>query len=223
MGGNAVMQQAQKLRERFRELAAQHFNVEAEAIRISADVALTEDGRSVTMAELAHLGIACEGKFTNSTATYTYGSAAAHVTVDVQTGRVQVLDYVVCDDVGRIINHLTLHGQVMGAVVQGFGSVFGEELVYDDNGTLLIGTLAEYFAPLSTDYPQIRCVSLESYPSPTNPMGAKGAGEGGVIPVGGVVANAVASALRDFGVRPNHLPLSPYRVWQMIQDSSKPA
>ena len=139
--------------------------------------------------------------------------------VDPKTGHVEVVDYVVVDDVGRIINPLTLHGQVMGAAVQGLGSVFSEDLVYDENGQLLVGSLADYIIPVATDYPHVHCVSMEAYPSPTNPLGAKGAGEGGIIPVGGVVANAVAAALGTLGVEPRHLPLSPPRVWALIQEA----
>ena len=122
------------------------------------------DGRSVTLAEVA--GLSSKGSFENSKATYTFGSAMAHVTVDPRTGQVQLVDYVVVDDVGRIINPLTLHGQVLGAAVQGLGSVFSEELPYDDAGQLLVGSLADYMVPLSTDYPHVRCVSLENYHRP---------------------------------------------------------
>jgi aerobic carbon-monoxide dehydrogenase large subunit len=73
--------------------------------------------------------------------------------------------------------------------------------------------------PTASDFPQIRAVALEDKPSPLNPLGAKGAGEGGIIPVGGVVANAVAAALSSFGAQPRELPLSPPRVWQLIQDA----
>ncbi len=222
MGGNAVMMAAEKLIRRFRELAAATLKVEASTLLITGDVAISPSGESVTMADVASLGMASEARFDNSNPTYTYGAAAAHLTVDVCTGEVKILDYVVCDDVGRIINSMTLHGQVIGAVIQGFGSVFGEELVYDDYGTLMVGTLADYFVPLATDYPHVRCVSMESYPSPTNPLGAKGAGEGGIIAVGATVANAVASALRVFDVKPNNMPLSPYRVWEMIRKAKEP-
>jgi carbon-monoxide dehydrogenase large subunit len=71
--------------------------------------------------------------------------------------------------------------------------------------------------PLATDYPVVRAISLEQFPSPNNPLGAKGAGEGGVIPVGGAIANAVASALRGFGVEPRELPLTPPKIWTLIQ------
>jgi carbon-monoxide dehydrogenase large subunit len=121
--------------------------------------------------------------------------------------------------VGRVINPETLHGQVLGAAVQGMGSVFTEEIAYDEDGQLLVGSLADYLVPLASDYPQMRAISLELYPSPNNPLGAKGAGEGGLIPVGGAVANAVASALSTFGVEPRVLPLTPSRVWHLIQEA----
>jgi aerobic carbon-monoxide dehydrogenase large subunit len=123
---------------------------------------------------------------------------------------------VVVDDVGRVINPLTLHGQVIGATVQGLGSVFSEHLQYDASGQLLVASLAEYMAPLATDYPNLRAVSMHLYPSPNNPLGVKGAGEGGIIPVGGVLSNAVASALASFGVQPRELPLTAPRVWDLI-------
>jgi carbon-monoxide dehydrogenase large subunit len=91
--------------------------------------------------------------------------------------------------------------------------------IYDENGQLLTGSLVDYLLPTSSDFPNIRAVALELKPSPNNPLGAKGAGEGGIIPVGGVIANAVAAALTSFGVQTNELPLSPSRVWQMIQAS----
>jgi aerobic carbon-monoxide dehydrogenase large subunit len=119
----------------------------------------------------------------------------------------------VCDDVGRIINPHTLHGQVIGAAVQGLGSVFSEEIIYDAAGQCLSASLADYLVPVATDYPCLHAISLENHPSPNNPLGAKGAGEGGIIPVGGAVANAVANALR-MNIRV--LPLSPPRLWQQI-------
>jgi carbon-monoxide dehydrogenase large subunit len=193
--------------------------VEPDAITIAEGVARVADGRSVPLAEVASDHLEVDGSFKNQTPTYTYGSAFAHVAVDPGTGHVDVVDYVVVDDVGRIINSMTLHGQVMGAAVQGFGSVFTEELIYNDEGQLLVGSLADYLIPTATDYPVVRCVSMEQFPSPTNPLGAKGAGEGGIIPVGGVITNAVANALSSFGVQPKTLPLTPSRVWEMIEDA----
>jgi carbon-monoxide dehydrogenase large subunit len=86
---------------------------------------------------------------------------------------------------------------------------------------LLTGSFADYLLPTADDFPNIRTVALETRPSPNNPLGAKGAGEGGIIPVGGVIANAVAAALGSFGVEPRELPLSPPRVWQLINERTK--
>src|SRR5438552_2900864 len=170
---------------------------------------------------LAEFGLSAEGSFANgSKATYTYGTAAAHIALDPATGRVEVLDYVVVDDVGRVINPLTLHGQVVGAAVQGLGSVFSEEILYDKSGQLLVGSLADYMIPVATDYPHVHGISLELYPSPNNPLGAKGAGEGGIIPVGGVLANAVSAALSSLGVQVRELPLTPPRLWELIRASA---
>src|SRR6516164_3658723 len=79
----------------------------------------------------------------------------------------------------------------------------------------LTGSLADYRIPAETDFPKIRAIALENYPSPSNPLGVKGAGEGPIIPIGGLMANAVANALASFGATPNQLPLSPARVWHM--------
>ncbi len=219
MGGSAILVTAQALLEQFRAAAAKRLGVAADDITVGECVAATADGRKVGIADITDEKLVADGVFSNSKATYTYGTAIAHVTVDAGTGHVEVIDYVVVDDVGRVINPETLHGQVLGAAVQGMGSVFTEEIAYDEDGQLLVGSLADYLVPLASDYPQMRAISLELYPSPNNPLGAKGAGEGGLIPVGGAVANAVASALSTFGVEPRVLPLTPPRVWHLIQEA----
>ncbi len=219
MGGSAVLDGAKKLLDLFRASAARKLGVDPQSLKISEGVAKAGDGRSVPLSEIANENLEVDGEFKNDRPTYTYGSAVAHVAVDPGTGHVEILDYIVVDDVGRIINSMTLHGQVMGAAVQGFGSVFQEELIYNSDGQLLVGSLADYLVPTATDFPVVRCVSMESFPSPTNPLGAKGAGEGGIIPVGGSVVNAVANALSSFGVQPKVLPLTPSRVWELIEDA----
>ncbi|HEY6259861.1 MAG TPA: xanthine dehydrogenase family protein molybdopterin-binding subunit [Xanthobacteraceae bacterium] len=221
MGGCAIMLAAQALLAKFRAAAAHKLGVAPGALNIAGGIARAPDGRELALSEADEGALAAEGTFANSKATYTYGTAIAHVAVDAKTGRVEVLDYTVVDDVGRIVNPLTLHGQVIGAAVQGLGGVFTEEIAYDEDGQLLVGSLADYMIPVATDYPHLTAISLEEHPSPNNPLGAKGAGEGGIIPVGGALANAVAAALRPFGVEPRALPLTPPRVWQMIRGSRR--
>jgi carbon-monoxide dehydrogenase large subunit len=221
MGGSAVVVAAQKLLENLRALAAKELDVSPDSLTIADGGATAPDGRRLTFADLSVHGLSADGTFSNnSKATYTYGTAIAHVAVDAKTARVEVLDYVVVDDVGRIINPHTLHGQVVGAAVQGLGSVFSEELVYDANGQLLSGSLADYLIPVATDYLNVRAISLELHPSPNNPLGAKGAGEGGIIPVGGALANAVSNALSSLNLEIRDLPLTPSRLWSLMQSKT---
>src|ERR1051326_159422 len=127
--------------------------------------ARTSDGRSLSFADLAREGLRVEATFANNNKlTYTYGSTAAHVAVDLGTGHVELLDFLVVEDVGRIVNPLTLHGQAIGGVVQGLGGAFMENLVYDGNGQLLTGTLADYLIPTASDFPKIRAIALENHP-----------------------------------------------------------
>ena len=216
MGGSAILDAAGKLRELIRECAARRLGCAPKDIEIGDGLAQAR-GKSVTWAELAADGLSTEGTFASAKRTYSYGAHAAHVAVDPRTGHVELLDYVAVEDVGRIINPQTLHGQTLGAVVQGLGGAFLEHLVYDRDGQLLTGSLADYLMPTASDFPCIRVIALEDHPSPNNPLGAKGAGEGGIIPVAGVIANAVASALSSLRVEPREMPLSPPRVWELIQ------
>jgi carbon-monoxide dehydrogenase large subunit len=216
LGGSAVFQGARALLDKIRAAAAARLGVSAADVELIDGRARTSDGRALSFSELAADGLRVETAFANNNRlTYSYGSAAAHVAVDPGTGRVELLDFLVVEDVGRIVNPLTLHGQAIGGVVQGLGGAFMENLVYDENGQLLAGNLADYLIPTATDFPRIRAIALENHPSTSNPLGVKGAGEGAIIPVGGLMANAVADALASFGAMPNQLPLSPARVWQM--------
>jgi carbon-monoxide dehydrogenase large subunit len=220
LGGSAVFEGAATLLDKILTAAAARLGCEPAQIEIAGGFAGTPDGRSVALGALAEDELTVDASFANHHRhTYAYGTAAAHVAVDPGTGLVELVDYLVVEDVGRIVNPLTLHGQVVGATVQGLGGAFMEELIYDANGQLLTGSLAEYLIPSATDFPRIRAISLQHRPSPTNPLGVKGAGEGGIIPVGGLMANAIAGALSSFGADPNELPLSPPRVWRWANPS----
>jgi aerobic carbon-monoxide dehydrogenase large subunit len=218
LGGSAVFEGAKALLEKIRIAASARLDVAPEQVELVDGRAQTSDGRSLTFADLAADGLRVDAEFANNNRlTYTYGSAAAHVAVDPGTGDVELLDCLIVEDVGRIVNPLTLHGQAIGGAVQGLGGAFLEDLVYDGNGQLLAGNLADYLIPTATDFPRIRAIATENHPSPSNPLGVKGAGEGAIIPMGGLMANAVANALASFGAMPNQLPLSPARVWRMVQ------
>jgi carbon-monoxide dehydrogenase large subunit len=219
MGGSALLEAATNLRLLMREAAARRLSCAAAELEASGTGFRSLSGAEISLAELAQENLSAKGVFSNTKYSYAYGAHAAHVAVDPRTGHVDILDYVATEDVGRMINPLTLHGQVIGAIVQGLGGTFLEHFIYDDQGQLLTGSFADYLLPLATDYPRIRAFTTGDYPCPHNPLGAKGAGEGGIISVGGVVANAVASALSSLDVQPFELPLSPNRVWTMIKEA----
>jgi aerobic carbon-monoxide dehydrogenase large subunit len=217
------------------QIAAEALELRIDKIRVlHGSTTLLKEGfgafhsRSVVMGGSAILDAArklresgarsAEGTFAGHKHTYAYGAAAAHVAVDARTGHVQLLDYVMVEDVGRVINPLTANGQAIGAVVQGLGGTLLEEFKYDAEGQFLTGSLADYLLPGADDFPNIRAIITGNSPSPNNPLGAKGGGEGGIVPVAGVVANALAAALATLKVEPRELPLSPPRVWQLIQE-----
>jgi aerobic carbon-monoxide dehydrogenase large subunit len=214
MGGSAILLAAQSLLDKIRQSAAERLDCQP------GDVSLLDGSACYGERHIgfsAFSGLSVERQFLNKKLTYSYGAHAAHVAVDPGSGHVEVIDYVTAEDVGRVINPATLHGQVLGAVVQGLGSTFLEHLRYDEHAQLLTGSLMDYLLPTATDFPRIRSISLGLRPCPNNPLGAKGAGEGGLIAVGGVISNAIAAALRDFAVQPRDLPITPARLWRLIE------
>jgi carbon-monoxide dehydrogenase large subunit len=215
MGGNAIVDAANRLRALVRDAAARRLDCAANEIAFDNETVVGPNRAALELKAFA--GLAADGTHASNKRTYSYGAHAAYVTVDPRTGQVALLDYVAIEDVGRIVNPLTLHGQCVGAVVQGLGGALLEHFIYDENGQFLTGSFADYLMPTASDFPSIRAVALEQRPSPLNPMGTKGAGEGGIIPVGGVIANAVAAALSSLAVKLHELPLTPPRVWEMIQ------
>jgi len=171
MAGNAIVDAANRLRARIREAAAQRLRCAPEEIAIDRGMALGPGRATIELKEFA--GLAADGTHASNKRTYSYGAHAAYVAVDAKTGHVALLDYVAVEDVGRIINPLTLHGQCVGAVVQGLGGAFLEQFIYDENGQLLTGSFADYLLPTASDFPRIRAVALEQKPSPINPLGTK--------------------------------------------------
>jgi aerobic carbon-monoxide dehydrogenase large subunit len=220
LGGSAIVVTAATLRDRIREEVGARVGCTPQEVTVGPGLTASCRGETFSAEQLGRMGIKAEGQFASNNHTYAYGASAAHVAVDVGTGKVDVIDYFGVEDIGKIINPLTAKGQSIGAVVQGLGGVFLENLAYSEDGQFLAGTLADYLMPTASDFPQIRAMELENSPSPHNPLGVKGCGEGGLVPVGGVVANAVAAALSSFGVQPNVLPLTPTRVWELLQEKA---
>jgi carbon-monoxide dehydrogenase large subunit len=221
MGGSAVLDGCKNLLNSIRTAAAAQFGCAVETIEVSDGQIRDPSGHSVTFAKFAAStgAIVTSGTFANTKRTYTYGAHAAHVAIDRRTGHVEVIDYLAVEDVGRAVNPGIVHGQAIGAVVQGLGGVFLDHLIYDENAQLQNASFADYLLPLATDFPNVRGVTLELRRSATNPLGAKGAGEGGIVSVAATIGNAVAAALVNFGAEPKELPLTPARIWALIEQS----
>jgi aerobic carbon-monoxide dehydrogenase large subunit len=145
------------------------------------------------------------------TVTWSYAVHAAIVEVDRETGRVSIDDYAVAHDCGVVVNPMLVEGQVMGGTVQGLGGILCEAIAYDANGQLLTGSLMDYALPIASDIPAMRIVHQHS-PSPLNPLGVKGVGEGGAVAPPAAIANAVCDALAPFGVEVNATPIKPEQL-----------
>jgi aerobic carbon-monoxide dehydrogenase large subunit len=135
--------------------------------------------------------------------------------VDPETMQVEIKRYVVVHDCGRVINPMILEGQIQGGVAQGIGNAFYEQLVFDDNGQLLNASFMDYLLPTADTVPRIETDHVET-PSPLNPLGIKGAGEAGAIPVGPLFAQAVEDALHKPGLEILDIPLSPSRLYDLV-------
>ena len=153
--------------------------------------------------------------FVPPTVTWANAAHVAVIEVEIDTGIIKLLDYVVSHDAGKLINPLLVDGQIHGGVAQGIGAALYEEIAYDQNGQLLSGSFVNYLLPGAMEVPNIKTVHLES-PSPLNPLGVKGLGEGGAIAPPAAIANALADALLPFTVRVNEIPLSPNRVMELV-------
>ena len=231
--GTAIHEATQRLKAKVFELAGHLLEANPDDLTTRDGRVFVEErpGHGVSLAELAGAAVPGwasrlpEGMEPNLEASYYYvpqtvtWANAAHVAVvevDVGTGEVKLLDYAVAHDSGPAINPLFVEGQVRGGVAQGIGGALYEEFVYDDMGQLLTGTFLDYLMPTCGEIPNIRQVHLET-PSPLNPLGLKGIGEGGAIAPPVAVANAVVDALRPLGVEISETPVTPERVLALIR------
>lgn len=165
-------------------------------------------------------GLEASAVFEPPEITYPYGMDAALVDVDPETGMVRVLKYVIACDIGRALDPLIVEDQLLGGLVQGLGGALLEEFVYDEEAQLLTTTFMDYLLPTASETPDTAVIRAgEDAPSPHNPLGAKGAGEGGIIAVPAAIANAVEDALRPLDVTIDALPLTPDRIARLVRQA----
>ncbi len=229
LGGSAVFEASQQLREKILSLASLRLQAPKESLRIDQGVVTVRDEpqKSLVLRDIAALPEApsmdldVSHTFRQPRITYAYGSVAALVEVDPGTGVIVIHKYVIVSDIGKIINPAIVEGQMIGGMAQGLGGALLEELVHDEEGQLLTTTFADYLLPTAHEMPREIIVRvLEASPSPLNPLGVKGAGEGGIVPAGAVLANAVADALAPFGVEITSLPLSHDRIRALLRNGA---
>ncbi len=234
VAGNAINEAARDVRGKILRLASELLNAPEEELELADGRVRVQDipRLSISLGELASKanplrgavkpgtepGLEATNYFGPERGATASGMHAMIVEVDPETMKIDIQKYLVVHDCGRVINPLILDGQVHGGVAQGIGNAYYEHLVYDDNGQLLNGTFMDYHLPTSLDVPHIETGHGETL-SPLNPMGVKGAGEAGAIPVGPLFAQALEDALWDTGLEILEIPLNSNRLWELVQQS----
>jgi aerobic carbon-monoxide dehydrogenase large subunit len=234
MTANATAVAATKVRAKALDMAAQLLQADAAQLTIIDGIIIRSDGTGATIAlgDVAHHlrpvsptrgerdpGLVAEGWFTTAHMTYPYGVQIAQVALDPGTGAVRVEKMLIAFDVGRAINPILVRGQLVGGFAQGLGGALFEEFQYDERGQPLSVTLADYLMPTAHEVPEVDILLTEDAPSTCNPLGIKGAGEGGVAAVGAVIASAVDDALGGKGLI-TQIPITPQAVKAMLERRS---
>ena len=229
MAGSAAVGASRKVKDKLLRLAAAALEIDSSDLILHDGkvVARGAPERSLGFADLAELalpgpalkngippGISEEDFFATDKRPFPYGVHVAVVEVDRETGMIKILDYLVTEDVGRKINPMIIEGQMAGGLAQGIGGAFLEEFVYDEDGQPLATSFMDYLLPTAMEIPKAQLISTEDFPSPHNPLGVKGAGEGGITAAGAALANAVSNAL---GVEVTRLPLKPDYILQLLR------
>lgn len=235
VGGTAVYMSMQKLKEKAKRFAAHLLGADPASVTFAEGRFTAKDGKSVTIQEVAlgaHLaknipadmepGLSATSFFEPKNFTFPFGTHIAVVEIDRETGEIHFQRYVAVDDCGKVINPMLVHGQVHGGIVQSLGQALYEEVVYDDQGQLVSGTLMDYAVPKAAQVPWLELDRTET-PSPVNPMGVKGVGEAGSIGATPAIVGAIVDALSTFGVRHLDMPIKPETVWRIINKKSAAA
>jgi carbon-monoxide dehydrogenase large subunit len=231
--GNAMLAAAREVADKARRAVSAMLEVAPEDLEIRGGRVEVKGvpGKGMSLAEVAHAiggvpgfalpgnmapGLAAAVDFQTNGITYCNGCHAAEAEVDPETGGVRLTRYVVVHDCGRMINPMMVEGQVIGAVVHGIAATLFEWMRYTEDGQPLSVSYGEYLLPTAGDIPHIEVLHMES-PTPQNPLGAKGAGEGGTIAAPAAVISAIEDALKPLGVRVSDWPLTPGRLMAMIE------
>jgi aerobic carbon-monoxide dehydrogenase large subunit len=215
MCGEATRQAAAKLRDAALQKAAELMQTQPGALAIEAGDIVRTDGSGAGMPLNALAGLSAEATFETAHMVYPYGVHVAALRVDGETGEVTIERYAMAYDVGRAVNPMLVEGQIAGGLAQGIGGALFEEFLYDENGEPLSVSFADYLIPTAREVPASQILVTEDAPSPLNPLGLKGAGEGGANPVGAVIASAIDDAIGIPGAV-KQLPVTPQRLKALL-------
>jgi carbon-monoxide dehydrogenase large subunit len=220
MTGSAVKAAAEALREKAIAIVAELLGRPASELAFATGC-VQYPGGALTLAEIAQrlprgAKLSAEGSFRTDHMNYPYGVHAVVARVDPETCGVQIERFVVAVDLGRMINPMLVEGQVVGGAAQGIGGALLEEFLYDDNGQPLAATFADYLMPTVAEMPQVETLLCEDAPSPQNPLGVKGAGEGGINGAGAAIAAAIDDAIGRPGAV-TRLPVTPARLHRLLR------
>jgi carbon-monoxide dehydrogenase large subunit len=229
--GSSVQVAALKVREKALKVAAQMLETAESDLELAqGSVRVAGTNRSVTLGAISRLmrgapgyslpadvepGLESGAQWRTDEMAYAHSVQGCEVEVDTETGGVRILRYVALQDSGKLVNPMIVEGQVHGGVVHGIGNALFEWMAFDENAQPITTTFADYLLPTATEVPQIEVLLHES-PSPMNPLGVKGVGEGGTVPVAAAVISAVEDALQPFGVRIAHAPIHPVRILELL-------
>ncbi|MGH3694755.1 MAG: xanthine dehydrogenase family protein molybdopterin-binding subunit [Pseudonocardiaceae bacterium] len=229
VGAIAVLKAADNVLDKARKVAAHLLECSERDLEFAeGKFTIKGIGKGVTIQEVAFAvfsahnypegmepSLDADATFDPMSLSFPHGTHLCAAEVDTETGRVSIRSYVCVDDVGTVVNPLIVEGQVQGGLAQGIAQALFEEAVYDEGGTLITGTLADYLVPSAADLPHFTTDRTET-PSTTNPLGVKGVGEAGTIASTPAVVNAVLDAVRHLGVSDIEMPCSPQRVWRAV-------
>ncbi|HUZ47061.1 MAG TPA: xanthine dehydrogenase family protein molybdopterin-binding subunit [Terriglobia bacterium] len=235
VGGSAIYYAAQRIKKKMARIAAHKLEVKPGELVFAGGKLQSKDGsKSVAFTEIVNEayyarqlppgvepGLSELYVFEPPNFTYPFGAHVAVTEIDTQTGEVRLRNYFAVDDCGRILNPLLVDGQVHGGLAQGIGQALWEELIYDENGQLLTGTLMDYAVPRAHQFPWFETANTETR-TPVNPLGVKGVGEAGTIGSTPALVNSVVDALSVFGVRHIDMPLKPEKIWTLLKQGATP-
>lgn len=230
VGGTAVYNAIQKLKEKATRIAAYMMGSELRAVRFEKGLFIDSANpqKTLTIQQVAgesynaknippdsEPGLSATFFFEPKNFTFPFGTHICVVEIDRETGEYEIVKYVAVDDCGKVINPLLVDGQIHGGIVQGLGQAMLEEAIYDESGQLITGEFMDYAIPRAHNFPRFEVDRTET-PTDVNPLGVKGVGEAGTIGATPALVNAVVDALTHFGVRHIDMPLRPEKIWRLI-------